>query len=208
MALKQKTLFGGTAIKSTYYNHEPKSRFEKFIEASFFFNKDGKTKEEFYKSATKEWTNKKDSEEIEKLIQKYEQAKGKSNQIKSKKINHFFKRSPASKSIAQTTIPEKQDIQDRVKGQGQDRTVKVNVPIPSSSSSETTLLEDFLETLKKGLREFMETTRSEKMLQYGLEALAKTFFFINYQMNFIKENSIRQTKSTQKRKCVARKQTS
>ena len=46
MALKQATLFGGTVKESTYYNHEPKSRFVKFIEASFFFNKHGKSKEE------------------------------------------------------------------------------------------------------------------------------------------------------------------
>ena len=144
MALKQTTLFGGTAKESTYYNHEPKSRFEKFIEASFFFNKHGKTKEEFYKLATKEWTDKKNSEEIEKLIKKHETAKKKSNPAKSKKINNFFnKKSPADKSSTeQTTIAEKQD-----------KTVNnvnvSNVPIPSSSSNEMSLLENFLETLKK-----------------------------------------------------------
>ena len=32
MALKQAILFGRTVKESTYYNHEPKSHFEKFIE--------------------------------------------------------------------------------------------------------------------------------------------------------------------------------
>ena len=39
MASKQATLQWQNYQESTYYNHEPKSRFKKFMEASFFFNK-------------------------------------------------------------------------------------------------------------------------------------------------------------------------
>ena len=42
MPTKQSTLFGGLAKATTYYKHEAKTRFEKFIEAFYYFNKNGK----------------------------------------------------------------------------------------------------------------------------------------------------------------------
>ena len=42
MAVKQITLFGELAKATTYYKHEAKTRFEKFIEAFYYFNKNGK----------------------------------------------------------------------------------------------------------------------------------------------------------------------
>lgn len=116
--------------------------FEKFIEASFFFNKHGKTKEEFYKFATKEWTDKKNSEEIEKLIKKHETARKESNPAKSKKNSFFYKKSPADESSTEQTIAEKQDKTVNV------NVSKSNVPNPSSYSKKMSLLENFMTYLE------------------------------------------------------------
>ena len=48
MAVKQITLFGELAKATTYYKHEAKTRFEKFIEPFYYFNKNGKTKEQVH----------------------------------------------------------------------------------------------------------------------------------------------------------------
>ena len=55
MAAKQSTLFGELAKATTYYKLEAKTRFEKFIEAFYYFNENRKTKEQVYKLAVKEW---------------------------------------------------------------------------------------------------------------------------------------------------------
>ena len=49
MVGKQQTLFGGVAKEDTYYNHKPESRFEKFVEAFYYFNRSGRTKNQVYK---------------------------------------------------------------------------------------------------------------------------------------------------------------
>ena len=93
MAAKQSTLFGELAKATIYYKQEAKTRFEKFIEAFYYFNKNGKTKEQVYKLAVKEWGRIKEGDEVEKLLSKHNEERKKETTVlkleKVKKVVSF-----------------------------------------------------------------------------------------------------------------------
>ena len=96
---KQNTLFGGFAKEKTYYNHKATSVFEQFVEAYYYFNKKGKTKEHFYKEATTKWTAiRTDRQAVSDYVNKHQNQK--------KNVN-----SPISKGNKQIFFIEKQQLQ-------------------------------------------------------------------------------------------------
>ena len=63
-----------------------KTRFEKFIEAFYYFNKNGKTKEQVHKLAMKEWSRIKEGDEAEKLLSKHNEEWKKKRLLKLDKV--------------------------------------------------------------------------------------------------------------------------
>ena len=73
------------AKATTYYKHDAKTCFEKFIEGFYYFNKNGKIKEQVYKLAVKEWSRVKEGDEVEKLLSKHNEQRKKEETIEAGK---------------------------------------------------------------------------------------------------------------------------
>ena len=186
--MPQKTIFGNIAREPTYYNHKPTIRFECFVEAFYYFNKKGKTKQEVFKKAVEVWKSG-EEDKIEDFLTKYKKAVEKAvDEISSSNTGKSFfikKNSNASKTKAANRITEpEQPIEQPAR--------KPKDSCPSSSPS---IVECFLDELEPGLSSFIQSIPNEKLLLATIESAAKSYFSVSKQILFLKDNCIRKVKS-------------
>ena len=215
--MSQKTLYGGFAKVTTYFKHPAKTTFEKFVEAYYFSNKKGKTKEKVYKEATQEWNLlKADEDAVSAFIAKNQnllesrETKNKTSQetfFKKRKVSSSSHIDNSSSSSAKCPRTSSCDI-SVTSSDNPSTSSAINVPlsavnvppsdIPSSSRSSNDPkipLEIFLDELKEGLSEFLDTLKQEKPVYSALNSLAKSYLTILPDIVFYNENTLRKRDS-------------
>jgi len=90
---RQRTLFGGFAPQKTYFNRSPRTLYEQFVEAYYFFNKSKMGKEDITNAANKLWKENKGNEQYTNtLIKKHKAEKLKLSERCASKTEGFFEK--------------------------------------------------------------------------------------------------------------------
>eukprot|EP00111_Clytia_hemisphaerica_P022411 TCONS_00065867-protein len=192
---RQRTIFGKLAPPTTYYKHPPKTLYEQFVEACYFFKSSKLTKEEFIKEANKLWNENKDNMQyVNDIIQKRKnKLSGQSgNAIPAKSSKRQIHKTTVSSDTSRTPKSSQSFCNDRNQLPSTDPNRKVHL---APDSPRYSIISEFLDHITPGLSKAISSFNDIELLIRAIHETAKSYNGISKQLDTVKTSTIRQPKN-------------